>query len=490
MKGKNYYGKLLVKGSLAVTIAEATTKLVSLLLLPLFTNYLSPSDYGMVAMVSLVVTGLNLFYNPGMLSATTRMYHANQDHGKRQELLGSAYLFFLITPLLVILLSLAVGPYLFSKIFKDFPFYPYGFLAVIIAFFSQPKRMWETLMVLQYKVQKVALISVISVIMSLLVSLLLVVYFKMGALGKTLGMIPSVILTFAISFTTIYRYTEGKFSVKSIFEQLRFGFPLVLAIWSYEVLHIADRYIIEQMIGLGAVGIYTLAYQISSLPQFFTAGFRKMWTPMFYENMNAQNYGLIKRLLGYYTLFLSVACGGMIMFANEIITLLINPRYLDAIKLVPWVTLGIFCLGLLNVSNDVLSYKNKFKFTSTIALVAAIVNVILNIVLIPYIGVVGSAIATFIAYLCYLGIGLYTVRKDLVNLYDIKKNLIATSFLMGCFVSSLVFTIPYFSLAYMLIKIGICIALLWFIWISGFAPVEDVQLVKNKLVTIINRRKK
>ena len=119
-----------------------------------------------------------------------------------------------------------------------------------------------------------------------------------------------------------------------------------------------------------------------------------------------------------------------------------------------------------------------------------VVLVVVVLVVEVEVEVVGSAIATFIAYLCYLGIGLYTVRKDLVNLYDIKKNLIATSFLMGCFVSSLVFTIPYFSLAYMLIKIGICIALLWFIWISGFAPVEDVQLVKNKLVTIINRRKK
>ncbi|MFN7691695.1 MAG: lipopolysaccharide biosynthesis protein, partial [Bacteroidota bacterium] len=97
-EGIKKYGGILLKGSFAVSLANSTTKFVSFLLIPIFTYYLSPEDYGTVAMVTIVVTFLNLFYNPGMVSATMRLYHDTDNEEERKELIGSAHRFFLFFP--------------------------------------------------------------------------------------------------------------------------------------------------------------------------------------------------------------------------------------------------------------------------------------------------------------------------------------------------------------------------------------------------------
>jgi len=427
--GLKYYSEILLKGSVAVTIAESITKIISFLLLPLFTYYLSPKDYGITSMVMIVTTFLGLLYNLGMVSATTRLYHDTDSHLKKQELIGSSFYFFLFFPLIFMVLITLSGAYVFPLIFNEFDFYPYGFLAVLLAFFIQPKRIWTLLYTLQYKIQITAIYSVISVVISISVSLLLVVVFKMGALGKILGMFPSVLLLFIISYNKINKYTKGKWSFFSIKKQLKFGFPLIPAIWSYEILNIADRYILERMTDLATVGIYSMGYQIAQIPLFFVLGMRKLWNPVFYENMNKGDYKTLKRLVGYYVSFLSILCLLTILFSKEIFLLFVNNRYYDAIPVVSVIVIGVFFSALLTLTNSILGFYKQFWRTSKIALIASIMNIVLNIILIPYYGIMGAAITTTISYSLYLIIGFWFVRNTAKKL-ALYKPFIISSFML------------------------------------------------------------
>lgn len=489
-RGLRYYSKIMFKGSAAVSLAQATTKIVSLFILPVLTFYLTPEDYGTMSMVTLVVAFLNTLYNPGLTSATTRLYYIHEDIEERRDLIGSAYLFFLVAPLAVFFLSLIVGDGVFRLMFKDFRLYPYGLLAVALAFFGQPKRMWEHFMTLQYRVEKIAFYSVISVFLGMAASLLLVVGFKMGAMGSVLGMFPSALLIFFISFSTIHRFTRGRFSLASIMKQLRFGFPLIPAIWSYEILHLVDRLIIERLLNLNAVGIYTLGYQLSSIPMFFTLGFRQLWNPMFYENMNGKNYRVISNLISYYFLMLSLVCGGLILFSKEFIVLFISRRYLETIPVIPWVTFGVYFLGLLTISNAVLSYENRFKHISYIAFIAAVANIVLNFWMIPRWGITGSAAATFIAYFIYFALGICLSRSQLSQFFDVKRNLISAIFLVFAFASAMIFDDAVFRLHVLGIKIALGLGAVFLTYRLGFFSDKEIASMKRAILSVFRVKSK
>lgn len=407
------YSKILLKGSAAITLADSSAKVLGLILVPLYTFYLTPTDYGTVSVVLLIITFLNLLYNPGMVSATQRLYHDTDVDERRMEVIGSAFVFFLFVPIIPIVLGLLIGERLTGVLFSNFDFYPYGLLAIVLAFFTQPKRIFIALFTLQYKIHKIAIFSFIAVILSITTTILLVVVFEMGAMGKVLGLFPSALFFFYLSFSKVLTYSNKIWSFSSIKGQLKLGAPLIIGIWSYEILHIADRYIIERMTDLSSLGLYSFSYQISEAPMMLLLGVRQLWNPIFYENMNSGNFNTISRLSFFYILGFSAIITMMILFIKEFTLLLINERYYSSIDLIPIILVGIFFNGLLVLTNSIFGFNKKFGSISVIALIAAVINVLLNILLIPKIGIIGSAIATLIAYLSYFLIALFLVRNEI-----------------------------------------------------------------------------
>lgn len=407
------YGGILLKGTIAVSIANASSQVVGILLLPVFTLYLSPEEYGIISMVSLIITFFALLYNPGIMSASMRLYHSTESEVERKILIGSANIFFLIIPIIPIIICLFFGNEIFSFLFSDFNFYPFGLLAIILAFFIQPSRIWSTLMTLQYKVQKTAVLTAISVIIGLLVSLVLIVVFKMGAVGRVLGMLAPAIFLFIISIKTVSKFTEGKWSLQSLKKQLLFGLPLIIGLWAYQGLNFIGKFLLENLGTLEYVGLYSLGVTLASVPTILVLGFRQLWTPMFYENMNKGNQILISKLITYFTLTISLISLIFILFLKEVLILFINERYHLVIPIIGILVLSSFFNGLLTISNTLLSYKNKFGRISIYAAIATVFNLILNLVLIPILGILGASIALVVSYFVFYILGVISQRKTL-----------------------------------------------------------------------------
>lgn len=407
------YSLILLKGTFAVSLANAGTKMIGFILLPVFTYYLSPKDYGIVAMFTLVLTVLSLIYNPGLMSATMRLYHAISNEEERKELIGSANRFFFFVPIITIIIGLLFGPKIFSLIFKEFEFYPYGFLALILSLFIQPTRIWTTLMTLQYKIHITALYSFLSVLIGIIITLILVVIFKLGAMGKVLGMFPGAIFLFIIGLIIVNKYTNGKYSFKSLKKQLVLGFPLIGALWAYQALDLIGKFLLERMSDIHSLGIYAFAFSIAQLPMFLVAGVKELWNPVFYENMNRKDYKTISQLITYFIAGLTIINLIVILFSKEIFILFINDRYYEAIPLISFLVLGIYFNGLLTISNSLLGYQNKFGLISVFALIASLINLILNVILIPNLGVLGAVLAITIAYIIFFLLGICNQRKTL-----------------------------------------------------------------------------
>lgn len=400
-----------------MSAANAGSQIVALLLLPLFTSYLSPEEFGIISMVSTIVTVMALIYNPGIMSASMRLFHATKSETERKLLIGSAYKFFMFIPILPLFLGFLWGEDVFSFIFKSFDFYPYGALALVLAFFIQPSRMWLTLMTLQYKIEKTAFVTAIAVILGSVVSVLLIVSYGLGAMGRVLGMFVPAIFLYAISYFSVKRYTDGSWSSESIKMQLKFGIPLVIGLWAYQGLSFFGKFFLEKLGSLEAVGIYTVGVTLAGVPMFMVMGFKQLWSPVFYENMNNNSLDIIRVLIKYFTATISLLTLFLILFNGEIVIYILDEKYYSVISIIPILLLGTYFNGLLTISNSFLSYNNRFHIISIFGLIATILNVLLNILLIPLYGIVGASLSALISYFIFYVLGVVSEKSkmDLVQ---------------------------------------------------------------------------
>lgn len=372
-------------------------------------------------MVSLVVTILALVYNPGLMSATMRLYHSTESENERKLLIGSAHRFFLFVPIIPILISLIFGEKVFSFLFKDFDFYPYGFLALLLAFFTQPSRMWSTMMTLLYKIEQTAFLTALSVILGLISAVILVVVFEFGAMGRVVAMFVPAIFLYSISLYTVSKYTEGIWSVDNIKKQLIFGMPLIIGLWAYQGLYFVGKYFLEIFSSLENVGLYTVGSTLASVPLFLVLGFKQLWSPIFYENMNKKDYEIISKLITYFTVIISLLCLILTLFSKEIIILLLDKEFHSIIPIIGFLLLATFFNGLLTISNAFLSFKNDFSKISLFAFLATISNIILNRLLIPYYGILGASISLMLSYFIYYLLGAYSERKLILQVQNKKS---------------------------------------------------------------------
>jgi len=482
--GLKYYSSVLFKGSIAQTLSHGATNLVSLLLLPIITAYLSPNDFGIFSMVGTVATFLSLIYNPGILSATMRLYHDTNSETERKIIIGSAMKFVNYFPLICTAFFLIVGPLVFPLVFSKFSFYPWGVFAIILAYFTQNNRMWSTLMSLEYKVYITALYSFLSIILGMTVTLVLVVGFKLGALGKVIGMFPPTLLIYFIAIHAINKYSEGLWSFGSIKNQLKLGFPLIIAIWSYSILDIADRYLLERMVDIESVGIYSLGYKLAQMPMFFVMGARQLWNPVFYDNMNKKDYKTVSRLAEAYIVLISLVNVFVILYAKEITLLLINKRYENAIPIIGVIVIGIYFSAMLTITNSILGFKKQFGTTSVIAFIAAVTNIGLNLLLIPKYGIMASAFATAVSYFIYLFMGLWRSREVLSYLKFMPAFLLSLLAIILAYVLTLQFTVYRICIVDVSIKmlfILMYVVLIFALRIMSYSDVKSVvSLIKNR----------
>jgi O-antigen/teichoic acid export membrane protein len=422
-------------GGLSLSIVNISGKIVNLLILPILTYYLLPSDFGIIAIYFLVIEILCMFYNPGIISVTIRLYYDNDDNSDDNRILvGSAVLFLLILPLLIIVFSLFFGEVLFDYFFKDFNYWPFGFFAVMAAITPQIVRLWSTLWVAKHKTQKVAIVSLVRIFLAVFISLVLIVWFKMGAMGRIIGLFVGNVAIFTIAVYDIIKYTRFRVSFRNLLRTLVLGLPLVFSVFSYVIMNSSDKYMLEQMVGLSELGIYDIAYTYSAIPLFLIVGFSQVWQPIFFENMKKGSHNILLMLSNYYIIVFSLISLAVIVFSNEIFNLFINQKYINAIQIIPWIVIGVYFLGLTNLIASIYSYQKRFKEIGFISIIVAVLNIILNYALILEFGLAGAAIATSISYFAYFSILFFRAKRDILIIFSIKGVIGAISLLISGFV--------------------------------------------------------
>lgn len=221
---------------------------------------------------------------------------------------------------------------------------------------------------------------------------------------------------------------------KILSDMLVYSFPLILNSISWGLTHVADKAMLTEFCSSSETGIYSVAAKIPSVMSLITTGFTQAWALSAIKNYNSENDNTFYEKIFTYThiicLFFVLA---IFAATNSFLTIFLGENFRSSVKYVPILLIGAVFLAYSNFFSPLYSAMKKSKNIMLSALGGALINVILNAVLIPKIGVMGACLATMVSYI-YIAIFRFVDCRKYIHM-NLRQKAFFVSLLV-CFLAS------------------------------------------------------
>jgi O-antigen/teichoic acid export membrane protein len=403
--------------SIFYMIGEIVPKITGILLLPIFTRYLTPKDYGILSYTTSLMIYIYIFSSLSLNSYVLRNYFEYKNTKERKKMLGNIVTFIFIFNILFLLIGGALLKYGFELFKIKIDFFPYVFLSLISNFIEVFGIIPLVICRLQEKALKFISITIGQSVLQILVSLFLIIIFKQGVLGRYLG-----ILTTNLIFLNIYIYILRKeiiinINILEIKKALKFSLPLVPGAISFALLDVSDRIILEKFVSLDKMGIYSIAYTLGFGVNVIINGGYRAFEPILFKNIREKNFmEIFENIKNKYIFFIFSSSLGFILFSQEILVFMTTKNFYIAYKIIPIIVIGAILKGIYILYGVLIMAQNSTKLLSYAVIIGAITNIIINILYIPKYGIIIAAISTAIGYAFMTVI----IHFNCVRLYKLK----------------------------------------------------------------------
>ena len=393
--------KNLLKHGSIYTVGIVLSRIISFLMIPLYTNYLRPEEYGTLELLSLSIDIISTVMGFGMTASVLRFYFNKNDSAEKNKVISTAMLGTAIIMGVTSILCLIASNQLSDLIFhssENAGLLRIMFLTMLMTSIGEVPLAY--LRIIQ-KSTKFVLISLIRLILQLSLNILFLVVLKQGISGILYsGLITSVLMGIYLASMTSFE-TGIRFDRKLYWEMLAYGLPLIVSDISAFVLAFSDRFFLNYYTNLSDVGIYSLAYKFGMLlSMVFVAPFTQIWSARMFEIYHKENSKeLISKVLTLFLFGALIINLAISVLTKDVLRLISNEAYWSAYKLVPVISLAYVFNGIVYIVGLGILATGKTKLSALAMILAMAVNIGFNFILIPHWGKAGAAYATLISYL-------------------------------------------------------------------------------------------
>ena len=314
----------------------------------------------------------------------------------------------------------------------------------------------------------------------------LVAYFVLsgyGIFGAVMGLLISSSVVLLIMVSLIISEIGIKIpKFTHIREYLAFGLPTVPGNLSSWVVNSSDRYVIGIFLSTAFVGYYSPGYTLGSMINMFMAPLGFMLPAVLSKYYDENNMNEVKTVLRYslkYFLLLAIpSVFGLSLLSKPILTILSTPEIASQGYLItPFVAASALLFGVYAVVNQVFVLAKKTRILGTIWIIAAILNLGLNIIVVPYIGILGAAITTLIAFALALVLAIFYSLKYFK--FDFDLGFILKSIFASIVMSLAIIGWNPVGALNILIVIGVC-AVVYAVVLLLFGGVKKEEIIHFK----------
>jgi O-antigen/teichoic acid export membrane protein len=408
----------LAKDSAVYGGTDFITKFFSFFSFPLIAGVLSPSAFGVLELILTSTVLLGVVANCGLNNAVQRFYwDKDSSVAMKAAIVTSGFYALAAFSLLAVTFGLATIPWLMPLIQQND--WPVTWVALVSALLLMALSQW-----VQYVLDVIRLhfapfqfltLSITSRIVSICFGLLAVVYFGLGIDGLLGAQVLVFVLIVPLALWMIRKdFQPSSFDRKWLIELVQFGHPFIYAGLAHWLFSSMDRWMLASMSSVEEVGIYSVAFRFASVVLFISSAFGQAWSPVAikiradYPDQYPQIYGNVLLLM----LFIMLAAGGGVaLFAGEIISLIMPTQYLASALPLAILCFGIVLQSTLQVTAIGISLERKTYLFARLMWLSAIVNFVLNYLLIPSLGASGAAWSTLISYFVLTTTYLYYTQQ-------------------------------------------------------------------------------
>ncbi len=479
------------KQALIYSLGNISAKLIGFILLPLYTSYLSTEEYGILAILEVTSAFMVAVLSFKLSTAMIRWCSDEQSVHKTKSILFTTYSTALVILVLLNLIFQPLTSELSNLFFGVTEFKNYFILLIISASFEILNLFSLDLIRLKQKPVFFVIASIIKVGVVLALNIYFIKYRGLGVTGIILSQLIGNALLTIITLPFLLKNMVFNYLTSELKPMMKYSIPLIFSTISMMLLTMGDRFLIKYYMNYSDVGIYSLGYKLASVMNILVIhSFQTGFLPIAYKNYDkpdAQRF--FSKTLTYYSYLLVICALGLSLFSEEVIVLFSrNTEFNIAYTVVPFITLAFVFKGIQFVYSLGLHFVKKTKYNASIVMAAAILNLGLNLLLIPNFGIYGASIATIITWVL-MSTAFYKFSYRFYKVkYEIKKIIILVSLGIVLYLTSLLF-IDFGFYTKILLK-GVLIASFPFIlFLFRFYEKVEVERVKEMVINFLSKKK-
>lgn len=406
--------KELIKNTIIIFMGKVCTQLISFLLLPLYTSYLLTEEYGFVDLVTTYVTLIVPIITMELeMSVFRYLVDCRKDEKEKKKIFSNNFIILLAS------LALFIVLYLVVTCFWKFDYCYLILFDIIICTFSGnflqiTRGVGRTL--------DYAISCIITGITTILLNILLIVVFKLGAFGMITSMALANGLGAVYLFIRLkmWQYIDFKKKDKKLIKEMyKYSIPLVSNGISWWIVNVSDRSIITAILGTAANGIYAVSNKFPTILSSLLGIFNLSWSESAALHVNSPDRDqFFSEVSNTVTKLFTCLGVGMISCMPFVFPILINKSYNDAYNYIPILILGSVFNVIICLYSALYIAKKMTKQVATTSIIGAIINIIINVVLIKYLGLYAAALSTAISYFVMMVYRHFDLKKYMRITYE------------------------------------------------------------------------
>jgi O-antigen/teichoic acid export membrane protein len=397
--------KKIVKHTTIYGLGSILSKAVGFLLIPLYTHYLTPRDYGVLELLDLTVSVAAIFVGLGIAASIFRFYYHYETASDKNEVVSTALIFVVIIASVVVAFAIGSASSISALVFKSSEFLQYFVWMFVSFLFSTIASVPETYIIAQQRSALFMSITIGTLIVNLSLNIFVVAFLKMGVMGIVyVSAFVRALNACLLLLLTVPRVGLS-FSVPKLREMLKYGLPLLPANVGLFVITFADRFFLSQLCSLSTVGIYALGYKFGFMISILLVQpFNRIWQVQRFELAQKDD---APRILGnmftYFSFVVIFAVLGLSVFIKDVVKIIAAPEFWSAYKVVFFIAMSCFFSGAYNFFQTGILLKKETKYVGYSVAIAGLLNMVMNYVLIKALGFIGAAISALITNMIMAG---------------------------------------------------------------------------------------
>ncbi len=394
------------KDSLIYGLGSVITRFIGLFTLPLFTTYLKPEEYGVLAMLALLTLVAQPVFSLGLSAAMGPSYFERDDLLNKSKAVWTTFAINTVSATMLVAISWLFPVTLGQLVRLPAEYAPLvgltltgTALGILVTSFMQRVHLEK-----QAKLYVVATLA--TALTAIMVSVITVVYLRLGVKGMVIGQLAGNIATALVFLLIGIQGAKPYVSLVMAKELLRQGLPLVPSFAFLFVLMHSNKFILEQVVGLEAVGLYSIGSNFGMAISILTGGIATAWYPFFMSYMDRQSEArlIFGRLLTIYVFGVGLVCLFFFLAAKPTVAMLTDELFHPAYAIVGCVAFANFSQTLFNFFLPGIYFNKEIRYLPVVQGLAALVSLPVNYLFIVNLGALGAGIGLAVNSLLMVGL--------------------------------------------------------------------------------------